>query len=196
MDLAQAEQARLFYLGLLGRELPVKDEEREQWLPALIIAAMLRPKLEEISKLSAWPKLVEAGLTYIIALLADFDPEQQWAFLLDKLEKNPHIQDNVALKEWQENAKQRWLNPVDDESWEVAFGAQEARNHVLLNLLIEASWGIDLEDSWQPLKDKSLDKLITSVCKEQDWLWKKTTEANQWECSRSLIYSEVLFNTQ
>ena len=198
LDLAQAEQARLFYLGLLGRELPVKDEERLQWLPALMIAAMLHPKLEEISKLSAWPKLAEAGLTYIIALLADFDPEQQWAFLLDKLEKNPptYIQDNVALKEWQENAKQRWLNPVEGESWEVAFGAQEARNHAVLNLLIEASWGIDLEDSWQPLKDQRLDKLIASVCKEQDWLWKKTTEANQWECSRSLLYSEVLFNTQ
>lgn len=169
LDLAQAEQVRLFYLGLLGRELPVKDEERWQWLPALIIAAMLHPKLEEISKLSAWPKLAEAGLTHLVALFDDLKPENQWDYLLKQLEQNPPIyiqdNDNVELKDWQKNAKGRWLNPVNDASWEVEFGAQEARHHALLNLLVEAQWGVDLEDKLQPLKDQRLDKIGECLCR-------------------------------
>lgn len=197
LDLSDYYQARLFYLGLLGRELPIDPEERHQWLPVLFIAALVHPLMGEISMLEDWQALNETGLALLEKLFANLCAETQWLVLMGQLETDMpvYFQDyeEDEWEEWQANLKKRWLQPQNDDSWEVEFGEQEARNHALLHLTTVTQWGVDFDDHSSPLRSSKLLEGLNKVCAKESWLWQKNSK-EKWVNSSSLLYSEDLFS--
>lgn len=194
LDVSKNQEARLFFMGLLGKELPIGKEERLQWLPLLLMAALVNPSMQETKVIKDWPELNDVGLVYVETFALEVDPRAQFDYLLKLLLDNPplYIQENIDdIGDIQKEAKKLWISPESSPYWNIRFGEQEARNHALLSLIVNTQWGINIKNSEHPVNSNKIMDFVLSCCQKDEWLWQK--DDNNWKASLSLVYAELLF---
>lgn len=199
LDVANYQQAQLMFCALLGKELPIQSDDRRQWLKILVMAALVHPKMSEITYFNHWSDLSEDGLIYIRSMFDAFDQaggEGVWQYLSD-------LKCSDSLSGWMDEyfddideyfapISNRWLNPSGDKSWSVEKDAQEAQLSSLLKLLFQSRWGgFDPEDQEQPLKNPDL-QITLSKLYEKSSSWIK--EDQQWKILDSHCLFERFFN--
>ena len=167
LDPSNAAQAQLLVSAISGGELGFRSKKNAadlaDWAPLALACCLLHPRKRWGSELAQNPQLRAPALKLLEELFG-LEP----SVCMDHLGKRIAEQPPWGMSE--DDAKRiakfiakRWSNPQDDNSWDVDFGADEARAHALLALLNSSAWLTpEVKDPWQPIAESGWQELLSA----------------------------------
>lgn len=169
LDISKKEQADLLFRGMLGKELPIQNVDREQWLCVLIMAAIIHNGSMRIIELHNWKHLRQEGERIISDMIRLETPEGRWSYLENRLIDNVDFLDEYFdteehLRDHYSDARLRFITEksgYDDNSYP------------LLVVAILAKWGVD--KNHQLIDGQNLDKSLLDLIGKYEGkkhLWK------------------------
>lgn len=195
LDIRQPAHTTLLYQAMLGRELPIRLQVRQAWLPLLIAAGLLHSQLPVLNQLQTWNELAEPGLVIMLSLLQQTSAEQVWQGLSQSAQQAPPLGFNDAeeVSEFLEGVESDWLTPKNSDTWVVQFDAKEAQTHALLQVLLASQWG-QVNDLEQPVQHQALQAALQQFLQQTDGnsLWQQ--QDGQWYISTTAFAFDVLAN--
>lgn len=192
LDISDSNQADLLFRSLLGKELPIQDIDRKQWLCVLIMAALIHPESGRINELRQWSHLKITGEKNIAGLIFLKTQEERWDCLVKKTTNDQdfleeHFDDEEAFDDSYKSAKNKFLL--------ISMESPNKISHFLytvLNLAIKAEWGVNNECKLINSGEiaEPLNKFL-GLHKNELMLWNK--DKGKWSGHPLLFCLETLF---
>ena len=174
LDPSNEAQAQLLVSAISGGELGFRAQDNAadlaDWAPLALACCLLHPRREWGSELAQNPQMRAPALK-LLEQLFELEPNACMDYLSKSIieqlpqaiaeEEAQHMTEKSYWSIAKENAERiaqsinkRWSKPKDGNSWNVNFGAEEARIHALLALLNSSSWlAPKKKDPWQPITE-------------------------------------------
>ena len=171
LDLSNFEQARLFVEAILGQALPLDQQDRQDSLGLLLIAALLHPGKDLLAQAKNYPELSPAGSDLIQQLLKQDTAADIWQIVQAKAADFPSTTTPLL-----DTAQARWLSPPNDLSWEADFEQREAQHHALLGLILSSGWAYKEDEALQPCSTALQQALTHWYQQQQPLLWQNHHE--------------------
>ena len=186
LDPSNAAQAQLLVSAISGGELGFRSKKNAadlaEWAPLALACCLLHPKKRWGSELAQNPQLRAPALERLKQLF-ELEPSACMDYLGKCIaEHTPWSMDKSDAKRIAQSINDRWSNPKHDYSWEVDFGAEEARAHALLALLNSSSWiAPEEKDPWQPIAEVEWQErlaawLQSSEIMHNELLWQRNKD--------------------
>ncbi len=163
LDPARCNQADLLVAAITGRELSFTDEERRAWLPIAVACALLHPLRGYGRKFRRVGEWDDAGLDLVVVFLEAGDDDLKAWSQLESCLRAAKVDRRVAPPPEMLGVKasQRWQYPSGTYSWDVTFGATEARAHSLIALVADSGWGLTT-DPLCPIGNRRLEDALAA----------------------------------
>ena len=185
LDPSNEAQAQLLVSAISGGELGFRAEENaadlDDWAPLALACCLLHPGRDRGSELAQNLQLRAPALD-LLERLFELEPRACMDYLGKRIaEQPPWGMAEGDTKRIAQSIAKRWSNPKDDNSWDVDFGADEARAHSLLGLLNSSAWlAPEKHDPLQPIAEaewqERLAAWLLQVTAYEDLLWVRNVE--------------------
>ena len=185
LDPSNAAQAQLLVSAISGGELGFRSKKNaadlDDWAPLALACCLLHPRRYWGSELVQNPQLRAPALK-LLEQLFGLEPSACMEYLGKHIaEHRPWGMSEDDAERIARSIAKRWNDPKSDNSWDVDFGADEARAHALLGLLNSSAWlAPEKHDSLQPIAEtewqERLAAWLLQVTAYEDLLWVRNVE--------------------